>query len=122
MQASLLCRIAVKNTRPSVFSTQGPFIITTKLNALLRFSCDVGPNITGGNGTWLGDTGTPFGAFVNRGYVTGNGGGSGSINRMGFDASLSSSQNFSRRKPFNSLKGGRRAIKLSVYDLSEFCY
>ena len=49
MQASLLCRIVVKNTRPSVFSTQGPFIITTKLNALLRFSCDVGfaPNITG---------------------------------------------------------------------------
>ena len=49
------------------------------------------PNITGGNGTWLGDTGKPFGAFVNRGYVAGNGGGSGSINRMGFDASLSSS-------------------------------
>lgn len=34
----------------------------------------------------------------------------------------SMSQNFSRRKPFNSLKGGRRAIKLSAYDLSEFCY
>ena len=32
------------------------------------------------------------------------------------------SQNFSPRKPCNSLKGGRRAIKLSAYDLSEFCY
>lgn len=53
--------------------------------------CWVCPNITGSNGTWLGDTGTPFGAFIDRGYVTGNGGGSGTINRMGFDASLSSS-------------------------------
>ena len=57
----------------------------------LDLTRDVGPNITGGNGTWLGDTGIPFGSFVNHGYVTGNGGGSGSINRMGFDASLSSS-------------------------------
>ena len=49
------------------------------------------PNITGGNGTNISDTGVPFGSFVNEGDVAGNGGGAGRIRRMSFDASKSSS-------------------------------
>ena len=47
------------------------------------------PNITGENGTNIGDSGTPSGAFRRDSRVTGNGGGDGNQYRMGFDASRS---------------------------------
>ena len=50
---------------------------------------DVGPNITGENGTNIGDSGTPSGAFRRDSRVTGNGSGDGDQFRMGFDASRS---------------------------------
>ena len=94
MQASLLCRIAVKNTRPSVFSTQGPFIITTKLNALLRFSCDVGygPNIIGTvpSGSMIAAY-EPTGCFSRGSEVQASyEGGSGANRPLLFDATRSS--------------------------------
>lgn len=49
----------------------------------------VGPNITGENGTNIGDSGTPSGAFRRDSRVTGNGSGDGDQFRMGFDASRS---------------------------------
>ena len=47
------------------------------------------PNITGENGTNIGDSGTPSGAFRRDSRVTGNGSGGGDQFRMGFDASRS---------------------------------
>lgn len=44
------------------------------------------PNIEGYNGTNMGDSGTPGGAFLSMGRVTGNGGGGGVQNRMNFYA------------------------------------
>lgn len=46
------------------------------------------PDIQGYNGTNLGDSGVPSGAFQSQGRVTGNGGGGGVQNRMNFYAHL----------------------------------
>lgn len=70
--------------------TLGKKIPTTKSCRLVQLNhlCWA-PNITGENGTNIGDSGTPSGAFRRDSRVTGNGSGDGDQFRMGFDASRS---------------------------------